>query len=296
MSGTPAAEFRIDEALVRALLQAQHPDLATLRLEPVENGWDNVMVRLGDELAVRLPRRKQSVALLVHEQQCLPGLAARLPLPIPVPVRSGLPGFGYPCPWTIVPWFHGRPANESPPHINQAPIVAQFLRALHQDAPANAPENNYRGGPLNGRAEAVAERLNRLKPVLGEIAPLIERAWCAGLGAPAAEKRSWLHGDLHARNILVEAGRICAIIDWGDITSGDVATDLAGVWALFADAAARQEALDAYGATHAERVRARAWAINFGSILLETGLVDMPRHAAMGLETLQRVANDFARY
>jgi hypothetical protein len=50
------------------------------------------------------------------------------------------------------------------------------------------------------------------------------------------------------------------------------------------------------GATNAEIVRARAWAINFGSILLETGLVDMPRHAAMGLETLQRVANDFARY
>ena len=48
MSGTPAAEVEIDEKLVRALLREQHADLAELRLELLDAGWDNAMFRLGD--------------------------------------------------------------------------------------------------------------------------------------------------------------------------------------------------------------------------------------------------------
>ena len=53
----PPAEIGIDEALVRALLREQHADLADLALIDVGEGWDNKLFRLGDELAVRLPRR-----------------------------------------------------------------------------------------------------------------------------------------------------------------------------------------------------------------------------------------------
>jgi len=56
-SGTPAAEVQIDESLVRALIQAQHPEFATLDVTPIDTGWDNAIFRLGTELAVRLPRR-----------------------------------------------------------------------------------------------------------------------------------------------------------------------------------------------------------------------------------------------
>ncbi|MER7151067.1 phosphotransferase [Streptomyces lydicus] len=42
-----------------------------------------------------------------------------------------------------------------------------------------------------------------------------------------------LHGDLHPANILVDRGRIRAVIDFGDITSGDPATDLSVAWMLF---------------------------------------------------------------
>ena len=37
----------------------------------------------------------------------------------------------------------------------------------------------------------------------------------------------WLHGDLHPSNMLTYHGRLSAVIDFGDITSGDPATDLA---------------------------------------------------------------------
>ncbi len=73
--------------LVRALLQEQHDDLADLLLSETVGGWDNYLFRLGDGLAVRLPRRALATDLIVHEQRWLSLLAARLPLPIPVPVR-----------------------------------------------------------------------------------------------------------------------------------------------------------------------------------------------------------------
>lgn len=60
----PAADIDISPALVTALLEEQHPDLA--RLVPVQSaeGWDNVLFRLGDELAVRLPRRAVAASLI----------------------------------------------------------------------------------------------------------------------------------------------------------------------------------------------------------------------------------------
>ncbi len=55
--GTPAAGYAIDGALVAGLLAEQHPDLAHLPLRAIDAGWDNALFRLGDQLAVRLPRR-----------------------------------------------------------------------------------------------------------------------------------------------------------------------------------------------------------------------------------------------
>jgi aminoglycoside phosphotransferase (APT) family kinase protein len=117
--------------------------------------------------------------------------------------------------------------------------------------------------------------------------------WRLALGAPIATEFCWLHGDLHGGNVLVEAGAISGIIDWGDITSGDPATDLAAVWSLFDDPAARTHCLNAYGASEVLRTRARGWAVIFGAVLLETGLAgNHPSHAAMGSDILRRLISD----
>jgi aminoglycoside phosphotransferase (APT) family kinase protein len=292
MSGTPAAEVEIDEKLVRALLREQHADLAELHLELLDAGWDNAMFRLGDAYTVRLPRRLVAATLLLNEQAWLPSIAPNLPLPIPSPVRVGLPNHSYPWRWSVLPWLPGHAANEEPPCPDQALVFGHFLRALHRLAPSDAPVNEVRGCPLTDRAGGVSSRIEQLKASNSGLAPEIEIAWHDGLKAPASQRACWLHGDLHARNVLVENGSISAIIDWGDITSGDVATDLAGIWALFEDAEARRDALTAYGADAAEIARGRAWAVNFGTILLLTGVVDNPRHAAMGADTLRRVVED----
>ena len=87
----PLHEIAVDEALVRALLAGQHPDLAGLPLVRAAQGWDNVTFRLGDDLAVRLPARAVAAPLVEHEQRWLPVLAPLLPVAVPVPVRLRRP-------------------------------------------------------------------------------------------------------------------------------------------------------------------------------------------------------------
>ncbi len=290
-AGTPAAEWAIDAALVAELLAEQHPDLADLPLREVDAGWDNALFRLGDDLAVRLPRRAIAAPLILNEQRWLPQLADRLALPIPTPVRVGVPAPAYPWHWSVVSWLAGLPADQHAPDAAQAAPFAAFLRSLHAPAPADAPPNPFRGVPLHQRAAAAEARMQRLASISGLITPQIGKIWQAALEAPLDLPPTWLHADLHPRNVLVERGRISGIIDWGDITAGDAATDLAAIWMLFAEPQARSDALAAYGDLSAATLRrAAGWAVLFGVMLLDSGLVDNPRNAAIGARTLQRVA------
>ncbi len=291
MTGRPPAEIEVNESLVRQLIVDQHPDLADLPIEHVDAGWDNEMFRLGSSLAVRLPRREIAAGLIQNEQRWLPTLAARLSLPIPSPVRVGLPGRTYPWRWSIVPWLAGSPADVVPPDASQALPLAKFLRALHQPAPSDAPVNPFRAPPLSERTGDIA-RLNRLREKTSLITPAVEAAWTQGRQTTPATDKCWLHGDLHPRNVLVRDGIITGIIDWGDITAGDRAVDLASIWMLLSDHQARQVALDHYGACAATVARAKAWAVVFGMSLAANGLVNDPIHAAIGATTLARVEED----
>ncbi len=115
--GTPASEIEIDASLVHSLLAAQYPNLAHLPLHSVGAGWDNAMFRLGDQLCVRLPRRKIAATLIEHEQTWLPQLST-LPIPIPIPYRLGHLGQGYPWKWSILPWPAGVAADQQEPNYN----------------------------------------------------------------------------------------------------------------------------------------------------------------------------------
>jgi aminoglycoside phosphotransferase (APT) family kinase protein len=290
--GTPPPEYKIDANLVRGLLTAQHPDLAHLPIRLVDAGWDNAMFRLGDRHVVRLPRRQVAARLIEHEQTWLPHIAKHLSIPVPTPDRLGAPTPDYPWRWSILPWLPGVAADQEEPQADQAKRLALFLRSLHRPAPANAPINAGRGVPLVHRETAIAERLQRLETKTNLITAKIKQVWKQALNAPIADRVTWLHGDLHARNVLVEHGVITGVIDWGDITSGDIATDLASIWMLFSSQHARRSAIAEYAVSEATLQRAKGWAVLFGVILLDTGLVDHPRHAVMGERTLRRVAED----
>jgi aminoglycoside phosphotransferase (APT) family kinase protein len=288
-NGTPPAEVDVDEELVRKLLEIGHPDLSGLPIRKCDSGWDNFIFRLGDALAIRLPRRAAAVNLVLNEQKWLPVFAHRLPVPIPRPIRCGTPGAGFPWPWSIVPWIDGTTSDLVSLSSNQTHIWAAFLQALHQPAPDAAPANPFRGVPLRDREEAFEQRFARLSAIQDLLPAELRDIWDAALSAPESHERVWLHGDLHGRNVLNVEGSLSGVIDWGDLTSGDPATDLASVWTLFNSKADRAIVLDAYGGEMA--ARARGWAALFALAHLEAGLADNPAHKLIGERILSNLVN-----
>lgn len=287
---TPAAEITIDEALVRRLLQAQCPALALLPLSLADEGWDNAIWRLGEQFCVRVPRRTVADQLVRHEQQFVPELSARLCLPVPELLHAGVPTKGYPWHWSVLTWLPGHPADEGWPVCGEAIVLAGFLKQLHLPADATAPRNEHRGVSLRGRATLGEQRLALLRQRTDSITAKIDQIWHEALAADETSDRCWLHGDLHARNILVCEGKISGIIDWGDITAGDAATDLASIWMLFSDEEARSGAISFYGPDRHLLARAKGWAVLIGAVLLQTGLEDHPRHARMGRQVFANLA------
>lgn len=292
----PAAEVEVHAALVTRLLEEQHPDLVG-EVTLVANGWDNALFRLGDSLTVRLPRRAAAAQLVLNEQRWLPELAGRLPVPIPSPVRTGTPTQYYPWAWSVTPWIEAIPADELPP-VARAPIagdLADFMVALHTPAPADAPHNPVRGVPLDSRSLAVHDRL-----AAGGIGRADELAvlWRRLTATPAwAGPPLWLHGDPHPANVLLRSvapggpPRLAAVIDFGDITAGDPATDLAAAWLVFDEEArqgfrARTQELAPLGDD--TWMRARGWALNMGTAIAAHS-DDNRRLAAIGAHVLDQV-------
>ncbi len=300
-ASTPAAEIEIDEDLARRLLTEQHDDLADLPIQVLASGWDNVMFRLGDDLTIRLPRRAVAATLVEHEQRWLPDLAERLPLPVPAPVRIGRPSAFYPWSWSVLPWIDGGPAGidadlDGP---TAAADLGRFLAALHRPAPPDAPDNPHRGVPLRQREEGFLARVELLSSSSRNRPALIDRAATLDRWATAVEAEEWagpplwVHGDLHGHNILSNGGRLVAVIDFGDITSGDPATDLAVAWSLLdpSDHHVFRQAADtpARPIDEAMWLRADGNAIAIGIAILANS-ADNPAMAAMARRLLGPLA------
>lgn len=340
MADRPAAEVHVDVPLVRRLLAAQCPEIdgvgrtADLSLEIVGEGWDNVMLRLGTSLAVRVPRRDLSARLVVHEQQWLAEIARRVDVLVPAPVVVGTPTDEYPWHWSVVPWVQGVAAGS----VDRARLrgvaapLATFFNQLRTPAPPDAPVNTVRGGPLASRDAVVRDRLALLDhPRRDELA----RAWDVALAAPVWEGPAlWLHGDPHAYNIVVSDEDLAseedvvsdedvvsgefvvsdedlasedpaadvtlrAVVDFGDMTSGDPAGDLAAAWLIF-DLAGRRtfrDTVDAAAAGSAVLLdpavweRARGWALVLATALLAHS-DDAPDLAAAGRQTVDALLDD----
>ena len=284
MARMPPATVDVTAAAVRRLIRQQRPDLAGRSLVRIANGWDNATFRLGDELAVRLPRRPEAVPLILHEQQYLPGIASRSPAAVPFPVHAGQPTSDFPWPWSIVQWVHGTPAADVGPR-DRGPAVAglaAFLGALHVPAGPGVPVNPVRGVPLADRGAAVLERLEDRQRY--PQATALRALWADACAAKAWDGPAMmLHGDLHPGNILLEAdSSLAGVIDFGDVGAGDPAVDLAVGWLTF-DAEARHRFIGAFGpAIDADTwTRARGWAL-----VLSTAMVsnsdDNPRMFSVG--------------
>jgi aminoglycoside phosphotransferase (APT) family kinase protein len=154
-----ADEADITTALVRRLVAAQFPRWAHLDVTPVaSSGTDNAMFRLGDDMAVRMPRIESAAGNIDRERRWLPELAPHLPVDVPTPLAHGRPGPGYPWVWSVVRWVPG--TNPTAP-AELGLDLAGFVTALRRIDPTDGPPQ-HRAVPLRERDAATRDAIRQL--------------------------------------------------------------------------------------------------------------------------------------
>ena len=312
-------EREITPALVGRLVARQFPRWADLPVTPVPStGTVNAMFRLGDDMAVRLPRVPGGVEDVEREHDWLPYLAPRLPVPVPQVLGRGAPApdDGYPWPWTVLRWLDGTNpvvgALSAPEELAYG--LARFVAALRRvDADGGPPA--YRGGPLSCLDAATRDALAQLDALraqgLADLQDLdvsaLRGTWGRALAAPVWQGRPvWVHSDLMPGNLLVrDDGRLGAVIDFGTLGVGDPACDMVAAWFVLpprARAHFRASLTDADGTdadgTHpvltdadeeALWERGRGWALSMAALQYPYYRETNPPFAADALSTLHAV-------
>ena len=292
-------EVDTDVALVSRLLTAQFPQWADLPIEPVPSaGTDNALYRLGDDMAVRLPRIHWAIEQVEKEHQWLPRLAPLLPLAIPIPLAKGEPGEGYPWHWSVYRWLEGENATvERLTDPRQAATdLAQFIVALQRidatSGPPPEPHGLSRGQPLAMRDTYTRDAIATLRGVLD--ADAVTAVWDTAIKAPAWRgPLVWLHGDLQSGNLLAVQGRLSAIIDFGCLGVGDPAYDVMAAW-LYLSAETRDVFRTALLVDDATWVRGRGLALSVGLIALPYYQSTNPVLAGIARHAIHEVLADFS--
>lgn len=258
-------EVPVDDALVRALLAAQHRAWTDLPLRRCpSSGTDHAVFRLGEELVIRLPRIGWAEQQVEREARWLPAIAPHLPVAVPEPVATGEPGAGYPFRWLVSRWVPGvdllqaTADGTAPPPDDLAIALAEMVRAIRSIPVEPGPPARKRGRSLAPHDAVVRTGLRALD---GEID--VDRAlalWTDALDAdPWPDRPVWVHGDLLPGNVIVDHGRITAVIDWSPTGLGDPACDAMIAWTL--PPAARDRFRTAAGIDDDTWRRARGWVL-----------------------------------
>jgi aminoglycoside phosphotransferase (APT) family kinase protein len=296
---TTAQERYPDEAgvgcaLVRCLIEKQFPRWAGLSVTAVTSaGTDNAIFRLGADLAVRLPRRRSAAESLIKELQWLPRLVPLLPLAVPIPLGQGVPGNGFPFPWSVHEWLDGRDlAGTRDVDLSDAAArLGRFVRVLRQLDAAGGPPS-FRGHPIRASDAVVRARMRKLgaQGVLDPSAAIA--VWETVLAAPDwVGAPVWIHADLYPANLLATHGRLSAVIDFGGLGVGDPACDMLPAWALL-DGQTRAVFRGEVDVDDATWERGRGWALALGVGAVDVYLESNPVLAAMGRRSIAEVLGE----
>ncbi len=244
-------ELDTSEPIVRSLLGAHWPtwDGATLT-SLASSGTTNALWRAqsSDGMAVvaRLPRTPGAVSSVELECRLLPVLASTwssTTIDVPSLVHVGQPTDEFPHPWALFDWLDGddlwntrteRASMGSQLAVDVAASVRE-IRAL-DDLPIAGRSFGDRGGPFDGLLAAIdrwledpqwaaADRIDvdRIRFLVAEGAEVVGEPFEVGV----------VHGDLIPGNLLMNEGRLSAVIDWGCVAMADLAQDVGPAWALF---------------------------------------------------------------
>ena len=278
------------------MLVVAFPQWAGLTLAPVESfGTDHLLFHLGPDKLVRIPARVEAAGQ-IHQQAGWLALFAALPLEVPTVFGLGYPGDDCPYPWCVTSWIEGRDASgfDVTDWDHAALALGQLLIQLRALDPArgqpSSPANALRGASLRAldswMRSAIAALSDRYDP-----AHLTE-LWEQALAVPDwAGPPVWVHGDLHGANILLRDGNVAGVIDFGLVSVGDPACDLAPAW-TFLPAAQREVFRSAAGLDEASWQRGKGWGLYAGAIALAHHRNGNPVLNAMGKRAIAAVLAD----
>ncbi len=230
-----SANVEITVALVRQLIDSQFPQWAKLPIKPVEfSGWDNRTFHLGETMSVRLPSAEGYTPQAAKEQRWLPILAPHLPLPVPTLLAQGKPTDYFPWKWGVYGWIDGETANRKRiGNLDEfAKTLAYFLRCLSLIDPIGGPpagaHSAYRGAPLSVYDGETRQAIDVLRSEVE--ATTATEIWELALASTWQGPPVWFHGDMASGNLLVQNGRLSAVLDFGCCGIGDPACDLVIAW------------------------------------------------------------------
>jgi aminoglycoside phosphotransferase (APT) family kinase protein len=284
-------EVDIDEQLVARLVAAQFSQLADLPISAFQStGTVNAIYRLGDHLCARLPRVASWARDLEKELNWLPKLAPFLSLRVPEPLAKGQPTSDYPFPWAIYRWIDGHPYRDDLVHDERqaAADLAQFVVELRLLDPRGAPHSGRK--PLRELDAATRVAIEASRDVIDSDAAaaawasaLEERAWD---GTPV-----WIHTDLLRPNLLVDRGRLCAVIDFGSVGVGDPAADVIAAWSVFSQNG-RATFRGTLAVDDGTWNRARGYALHQAMLIIPYYAETNPGFVALAKRTVEEVLAD----
>jgi len=206
-------------------------------------------------------------------------------------VARGHPASRYPFPWAIYRWIDGQPYTDElvEDEHGAASDLARFVGELRRVNPvAEAP----RGGrkPLRELDAVTREAIQSSRDVIDGNAATA--AWERALEAPAWDGAPvWIHADLLRPNLLVDGGRLRAVIDFGSAGVGDPAADVIAAWSVF-NRGGRGTFRTVLGVDDGTWNRARGYALHQAALIIPYYIQTNPGFAAMAKRTIEEVLAD----
>jgi aminoglycoside phosphotransferase (APT) family kinase protein len=284
-------EIDIDIALVRRLLTQQFPHLAERLITIVRStGTVNALFHLDYDLYVRLPRVATWAEGIEREWTWLPRLAPSISLKIPKPFALGKPTNWYPYPWAIYHWIDGFSYQDDliSDERQAAYDLVNFILELRGADMLGAP----RGGrpPLIELDAVTRSAIESSRGVLDTRA--VSAAWALSLESPPWDgKPVWLHGDLLKSNLLVQGGRLYAVIDFGGVSIGDPAADVVPAWSVF-NKVGREAFRKALAVDDHTWRRARGYALHQALMIIPYYPTSNPEFVSMAKRTVEEILTE----
>nr|WP_281247438.1 phosphotransferase [Mycetocola miduiensis] len=110
-------------------------------------------------------------------------------------------------------------------------------------------------------------------------------------GTKWAEQPVWIHTDLLRPNLLVNDGRLTAVIDWGGAGVGDPAADVIAAWSVFGEAG-RREFRNVLQVQDDVWNRARGFALHQAVMIIPYYRQTNPEFAKIAARTISEIVHE----